>query len=357
MRWTATTTIDEDVISEITLSDPEQTLPPEIVDAISRSLIEAPADLTLEGWASRVRAAIPFGTPIPTDLIPTIASAIRTSLISQRENPERIGSFTRAEVARRTRDWPTLPWRIIPPTPLSTAENLAIDEWLSDRVGRGESGPILRMWDWSESAIVLGRCQSLRNEVDLSEATSAGMTIGRRISGGGTMVIPPGGAITYSLYLPEDLVAGMSIRQSYEVCDAWVIIALRTLGIPAHHVPVNDLACPQGKIGGAAQARRRRTVLHHTTLAYDLDERLMARVLRIGRPRVSERSVTSAPKVVAPLTMLTSESREAVMARLIATFRDHYGGTEEPLHPEERAAIAPLAHDKYAGAEWIHDVP
>ena len=67
--------------------------------------------------------------------------------------------------------------------------------------------------------------------------------------------------------------AGLTIRQSYEVCEAWVVRGLRQLGVDAHHVPINDIACSEGKIGGAAQARRKGVVLHHTTIAYDMDIR------------------------------------------------------------------------------------
>ena len=45
----------------------------------------------------------------------------------------------------------------------------------------------------------------------------------RRISGGGAMFIEPGNTITYALYAPESLVAGMSFARSYAFLDDWVI--------------------------------------------------------------------------------------------------------------------------------------
>lgn len=47
--------------------------------------------------------------------------------------------------------------------------------------------------------MVIGSFQSLRNEVDADQARRLGMTVVRRISGGGAMLIEPGNTITYSL--------------------------------------------------------------------------------------------------------------------------------------------------------------
>src|SRR4029079_6072409 len=135
------------------------------------------------------------------------------------------------------------------------------------------------------------------NEVDRDAAEALGIRIVRRMTGGGTMFLQPHGAITYSLYLPEALLKGVPRRQSYQVCESWVIAGLRALGVDASHAPLNDIACSMGKIGGAAQARRARVVLHHSTIAYDMAPVEMVRVLRIGREKLSDKpAVASAAK-------------------------------------------------------------
>lgn len=172
------------------------------------------------------------------------------------------------------------------------------------------------------------------------------------MTGGGAMFLQPHGAITYSLYLPESAVEGLSIRQSYEVCEAWVIRGLRSLGVDAHHVPINDIACSEGKIGGAAQARRRGVVLHHTTMAYDMDPGEMVRVLRIGREKLKDKAVASAQKRVSPLVRQTGLSREAIVNRLFDSFREQFGGTVSTLNAEELTAAEGLVRSKYAHPEW-----
>ncbi len=195
---------------------------------------------------------------------------------------------------------------------------MALDEVLVERVGAGRRQPTLRIWGWSAPCVVLGRFQSVRNEVDEEAAARRGVEIVRRISGGGAMFIEPEGAITWSLYAPESMVAGMTFAESYRFFDAWVVDALRELGIDAWYAPLNDITSAAGKIGGAAQARRGGAVLHHTTMAYDMNLPLMLEVLRTGKEKLSDKGVTSADKRVAPLRQQTNLPREAIIEHMVA---------------------------------------
>jgi lipoate-protein ligase A len=266
-----------------------------------------------------------------------------------------IGSFTAGEIDDLTAGWQQLPWRLIPERPLPPAVNVALDEVLTDRLANDTAPPTLRFWRWAEQAVIIGRCQSVANEVDREATAAMGVRVVRRMTGGGAMFLQPHGAVTYSLYLPEAALAGLTIRQSYEVCEAWVIRGLRELGVDAHHVPINDIACSEGKIGGAAQARRRGVVLHHTTIAHDMDPGEMVRVLRVGREKLRDKAVPSAQKRVSPLARQTGLSREAVAAHLFESFRRRFGGTVDELTTDELAAAEALVGTKYGREEWTHE--
>jgi lipoate-protein ligase A len=193
------------------------------------------------------------------------------------------------------------------------------------------------------------------NEVDRAAADALGVQVVRRLTGGGAMFLQPHGAITYSLVLPESAVAGLSIRQSYEVCESWVVRGLRSLGVDAHHVPINDIACSEGKIGGAAQARRRGVVLHHTTIAYDMDPGEMVKVLRIGREKLRGKATPSAAKRVSPLVRQTGRSRDEIVRHLYETFRTTFGGEADEVTPEEMADAERLVAEKYTNPTWTHE--
>src|SRR5699024_120948 len=138
-------------------------------------------------------------------------------------------------------------------------------------------------------------------EVDAEAAARHGIEVVRRITGGGAMFVEPGDTITYSIYAPQSLVAGMNFQQAYAHMDEWVIEALGKVGINAWYQPLNDITSDGGKIGGAAQARRRGVVLHHVTMAYNIDADKMLQVLRIGREKLSDKGTTSAARRVDPL--------------------------------------------------------
>src|SRR5688572_10340081 len=87
--------------------------------------------------------------------------------------------------------WREHAWEVIPLVHEQPAMNLALDEVLTKRIGAGQRGPTLRIWGWAASCVVIGRFQSVRNEVQLENARELDVGIVRRISGGGAMFIEP----------------------------------------------------------------------------------------------------------------------------------------------------------------------
>jgi lipoate-protein ligase A len=253
--------------------------------------------------------------------------------------------------------WQDHAWHLVHEPPQSPALHMALDDVLVDEVSAGRRGPTLRVWEWASPAVVIGRFQSLRNEVDMEAARRHGIEVVRRISGGGAMFIEPGNTITYSLYAPESLIAGMSFQESYAFMDAWVIEALRGLGIEAWYQPLNDITSPAGKIAGAAQTRRGGAVLHHVTMAYDIDAAKMLQVLRIGREKLSDKGTQSAAKRVDPLRSQTGLPREEIIARMIATFHARHGLARDILLPQELERAHALGARKFAVPGWTATVP
>jgi len=249
------------------------------------------------------------------------------------------------------------PWVLLPLEPATPVMNMALDEELTLRVGAGDRPPTIRFWGWSAGCIVLGRFQSVRNEVQIERAAELNVEIVRRISGGGAMFIEPEGAITYSLYAPAAIAQGLSFAESYAFFDSWVIAALRSLGIDAWYAPLNDITSTNGKIGGAAQARRGGAILHHTTMAYQMNVPLMTQVLRIGQEKLSDKGIRSADKRVAPLLQQTSLPRETIIQHMIAEFADRTDLRTGTVTAEEMAGAEERARDRFATDDWRYILP
>ena len=254
--------------------------------------------------------------------------------------------------------WGDHEFTFLDPGPLSPAMHAALDEVLGRELAAGRRGPTFRFWEWEEPAVVIGSFQSLRNEVDLEAARRHGIQVVRRVSGGGAMFMEAGNCITFSLVVPASLVDGLSYEDSYAFLDAWVLDALAGVGVKARYAGLNDIASDAGKIAGAAQKRFvGGAVLHHVTMAYDIDADKMLQVLRIGREKLSDKGTKSANKRVDPVRSQTRMPREQVMASFLETFRSRYRVVDGSLTAAELARATELVETKFGTSGWTARVP
>ncbi len=290
-----------------------------------------------------------------------IAAAVQSSLPAEvillGFSADSVATTVRRALSKAA-SWTDYDWQLIHGAAYPPVLQMALDQVLSEEVGAGRRKPTLRIWEWNQPGVVLGSFQSVKNEVDMENAEKYGFQVVRRVSGGGAMFMEAGSVITYSIYAPLDLVQGMSFADSYAFLDEWVITALKSLGIDASYVPLNDITSPTGKIGGAAQKRLGTgAVLHHVTMSYDMDGDRMVEVLRIGREKMSDKGTKSANKRVDPLKSQTGLSRAAIIERMEATFTGLYGSTPSEVTPEELAHAEKLVDEKFGTDEWLYRVP
>ena len=328
-------------------------------DRIARFRLAGDFFLEPDSALEDINAAV-NGLAVESDAT-VIAAAVREALPDGAQllgfSPEAVGTAVRRALVTAP-GWRDFDWEIVHEKAVSPRMNLALDEVLTARVGEGRRRPTLRIWEWDESAVVIGSFQSYRNEVDPEGAARHGFDVVRRISGGGAMLMAAGQIITYSLYVPASLVAGMTFADSYAFLDDWVLQALRSVGIDAVYQPLNDIASPTGKIGGAAQKRLANGgVLHHATLSYDIDGQTMTEVLRIGREKLSDKGTTSAAKRVDPLRSQTGLTRAAIIEKFKDTFRSLTDAETGTITPDEYAAAEALVESKFSTEAWLQRVP
>ena len=331
--------VDGGVISGFRLAGDFFLEPDGALEAIDSAINGMRADSEASAFAKAINVALPAGALLLGFSPEAVATAIRRAL-------------------QKATGWRDYEWQVIQGPAVDPVLQMALDQVLSEEVGAGIRKPTLRIWEWEKPAVVLGSFQSVKNEVDEANATKHGFDIVRRISGGGAMFMEAGSVITYSIHAPADLVQGMSFADSYAFLDEWVIIALKSLGIDASYVPLNDITSPTGKIGGAAQKRLGDgAVLHHVTMSYDMDGDKMVEVLRIGREKMSDKGTKSANKRVDPLRSQTGLSRAEIIDRMKATFSSLYGATQDEITSQEMAKAEQLVVEKFGTEEWLRRVP
>lgn len=288
-----------------------------------------------------------------------VDAAVDDSVVMFGFDAHAIATAVRRATGFATR-WEDHNWEVILPTEIPIYTQVALDQILTEDVAAGRARPAMRLWRWpiADPSVVIGSFQSYSNEVDPEAVSKHGIKVARRISGGGAMFMEADNAVTYSLYTPTSLVDGMSFTDSYPFLDAWVMDALARMQVKAFYEPLNDIATPDGKIGGAAQKRLAAgSMLHHVTMSYDIDAQKMVDVLRIGREKVSDKGITSAQARVDPLRRQTGMARSEIWNVMIDTFADRYDADTREVTSEELARAEALAQEKFMTREWIHRVP
>src|SRR5690554_2281047 len=330
--------VDNDRFSKVSISGDFFLEPDTALQQINDAIIGLPADASSEKIIQAIDAALDDSVTMFGFSAAAVAIAVRRAV-------------------GKASSWFDHRFEVIDALTLPAAQHVAMDEVIVEAVASGKRNPTLRLWDWHDSVAVIGVFQSLKNEIDSEGAKRHGIEVVRRVTGGGAMFMEPGNCITYSLVVPVSLVEGLSFEQSYAFLDEWVLGALAEVGIKADYVPINDIASEKGKIGGAAQKRfANGVVLHHVTMAYDINADRMLEVLRIGREKLSDKGTTSANKRVDPMRSQTGMERDAIIQSCIEHFQKRYASQLSQYTEQELEHSNSLVDSKFTSTEWVNKV-
>ncbi|WP_043534057.1 lipoate--protein ligase family protein [Actinomyces polynesiensis] len=313
--------------------------PDDALERITASLEGAPAGISAAEAATRVQGAL-----LPTDTLFGLT-------------PEGVGIALRRALGHALA-WEDIDFDVIHGPVVDPMINVAMDETLVEEVAAGHRKPFMRLWEWNAPQVVIGSFQSYDNEINQEGVDRYGITVSRRVTGGGAMFMEPGNCVTYSLVVPTALVDGLSFEQSYPFLDQWVMEVLEKIGVKARYVPLNDIASEVGKIGGAAQKRfANGYMVHHVTMSYDIDAAKMMDVLRIGKEKLRDKGTRSAVKRVDPMRSQTGMEREAILDVFFEHFRDKFGATEGTITEHDLEVARERCETKFATEEWVHRLP
>lgn len=227
------------------------------------------------------------------------------------------------------------------PTP---DENLALDEALLLAAEAGEGGEVLRFWEWPTPAVVLGAGGSVRIDVNASACLADGVSVHRRASGGGTVLLGPG-CLLFSLVLAYGRAAELrDVNASYRWILGRVQEALRPVA-PLEAVGISDLAWNGRKVSGNAQQRKAHFVLHHGTLLYDFDLAAVGRYLQPPEREPTYRSGRTHDSFLSNLP-----TNPGMLRQLLARQFDVEPGTI--MAPTIEQSLT-LVRNKYKTPEWL----
>ena len=225
-----------------------------------------------------------------------------------------------------------------------TLENLALDEALLEAAEAGElADDLLRLWEFQSPTIVVGRSSRVADEVHLDVASSAGIPILRRASGGAAIVAGPG-CLMYSIVLKyEGREHLRMLDQVHQHILGKVLTALAPHLPGAEHVGTSDLALAGRKFSGNSLRCKRDHLLYHGTLLYDFDLALVGRLLKMPPRQPNYRSDRQHPEFITNLALPVMVLRQSLAAAFNAT---------NLLTSWPRDRTATLANYRYSQDQW-----
>lgn len=239
--------------------------------------------------------------------------------------------------------------RLIIDPPLPGPANMARDEALLTLVGKRQSPPTLRLYQWDPPTISLGYFQRYA-DYELLPPPAGDLAVVRRLTGGGAILHDY--ELTYSITIPVDhpLVAGGPNRL-YELAHDALIDALAKDNVPASRGCQSDgsgaargpffcferrhcldVLIGADKLAGSAQRRTKTAILQHGSIILTRRFNQQPAAALIDRVEISAMGLGRA------------------FAQAFAT-RSHDALTERSWSSEELDMAESLT-PKYAGREW-----
>lgn len=194
--------------------------------------------------------------------------------------------------------------------------------------------------------LVIGKFQNTLEEIDAAYAKERGITIVRRMSGGGTCYLDPGG-IQFAI-ITKDL----KLEIEFERFERPVIDVLASLGVNAEMSGRNDILTAGKKISGNSQFRLGPVTVHHGTLLFDSDLDELQRATTPKEYKITSKAIKSVRERVTnirehlPVDMTIDEFKNALVSAIADKV---YEITEE-----DDRRIREIAEEKFADPKIIY---
>ena len=215
--------------------------------------------------------------------------------------------------------------------------NLAFDEYCLQQYRSGED--FFYLWR-NRPAVIIGLNQNAYSEVNLDYLDSHGITLARRVTGGG--------AVYHDLQNLNYTFVGHSVTPEP------FAQALRSLGVPAEVSGRNDIFVEGRKVSGYARRVWHDREIVHGTLMYDVDIDTLTRVLDAPGSKMEAKGIASVRSRVANLKdylpqFASLDELQAALQEILGA-----GDGQMPMGPADLAEVQRLADTKFSTWDWIY---
>lgn len=215
--------------------------------------------------------------------------------------------------------------------------NMAHDEFLLE----GLTETVFCLWQ-NAPAVIIGLNQSAYAEVNLPYLKEHGVTLARRVTGGGA-VYHDLGNLNYSIAGPA---------REVEKCYDLMTDALRQLGLPAERTGRNDILVNSLKCSGWAKRLSKGRMMIHGTLLWDVDFEALTRSLAVPGSKLQAAGVASVRSRVCNLKPLLPQFKS--LEEFKQALHEALAGADEEIRltDTQKAQITDAASRKFSTWEW-----
>ncbi len=226
--------------------------------------------------------------------------------------------------------------------------NLALEEYVLRRLDPRQDYLIL--WQ-NRPAVIVGRFQNTAEEVNQPYVDGHGVSVVRRLSGGGA-VYHDLGNLNFTFIVQREP-GGFNDFHRFTLP---VLETLKSFGVPAERSSRNDLTIEGQKFSGNAQYVSGGRLLHHGTILFDSDLDAVASVLRVQPDKIESHGIKSVRSRVTNVRpyLPAAIGLEEFIARLTAEVGQQGGGLGPTyrLGEEDELGVEGLRRERYARWQW-----
>lgn len=232
------------------------------------------------------------------------------------------------------------------------AFNLALEEHVFENLPK--NGEYFMLWR-NRSAVIVGRNQNAYAEISADFIREQGITVVRRLSGGGA-VYHDLGNLNFTFVVDAENTEKTENAEELDFklfCEP-VAAVLRSLGVDARTSGRNDITIAGKKFSGNAQYIKKGRVMHHGTIMFDSDLDAVDRALNADYKKLDSKGVKSVRSRVTnvrehlPADMSLDEFKRLIIG---GVFHSEAPARYE-LTPDDAAEAERLRGERYSRWEW-----
>ena len=232
--------------------------------------------------------------------------------------------------------------------------NMALDEFCLENIVLDE--PYFYLWR-NRPSVIIGLNQNAYSEVNLGYLNANGITLARRVTGGGA-VYHDLQNLNYTIVAPlpchpercPEPVEGRSEGST----PVPIVEVLRQLGVPAELTGRNDIFVEGRKVSGYARRVSKRQEIIHGTLMYDVDLDTLTHVLDTPESKLNAKGIGSVKSRVANLKdflpgFKSLDEVQAALQDILAS-----GDCQMELTEDQLAEVQRMADEKFSTWDFIY---